>query len=190
MCIEIEAKLKVDSFENIESRLAGLGAQFLAQKVQRDLYFDDRNGTLAGSDRCLRLRHELSQGSEQVFLTCKGAKQKDTFKKRQEVELEITDADSAKQLLSVLGYQPVLLVEKKRRMWQLGNCIVALDELPLLGTFVEIEGPDDREIAASQDSLGLGQLTHIPQSYAHMASDKLCELGRQTKDLLLEEYSE
>ncbi len=185
MCIEIEAKLKVDSFENIESRLADLGAQFLAQKVQKDVYFDEPDGTLAGSDRCLRLRHELSKGSKRVFLTYKGAKLKDNFKKRQEVEFEITDAASAKQLLSALGYQPVLLVEKNRRMWQLGNCIVALDELPLLGTFVEIEGPDDREIAASQDSLGLGHLTHIEQSYAHLACDKLRELGCEKRELLL-----
>jgi adenylate cyclase class 2 len=185
MCIEIEAKLKVDSLQDVESRLADLGARFKAQKVQKDVYFDNPDGTLAGSDRCLRLRHELSQCSERVFLTYKGAKLKDNFKKRQEVELEITDADSAKQLLSALGYQPVLLVEKKRQMWQLGNCIVALDELPLLGTFVEIEGPDDQEIAALQDSLGLGQLTHIAQSYACLACDKLRELGCEKRELLL-----
>ena len=59
-----------------------------------------------------------------------------------------------------------MVVEKKRRVWQLGGCEVALDRLPLLGDFVEIEGPDDEKIADVQERLGLAYLPHILESYA------------------------
>jgi len=120
MCTEIEAKLKVDSLEEIEHKLAELGADFLAEQLQADYFFDDVNATLTKSDRCLRLRKQMIGKNESFFLTYKGAKEKSNLKKRQEIEFEIKDADSVRKLLSGLGYEEVLVVEKKRRLWQLG----------------------------------------------------------------------
>jgi adenylate cyclase class IV len=71
-----------------------------------------------------------------------------------------------------LGYEKVLVIEKKRRLWQLGGCSVALDQLPLLGTFVEIEGPDDKIIADVQNDLGLADLPHIAKSYAQLTKEE------------------
>ncbi|MBA7712526.1 hypothetical protein ES703_121503 [subsurface metagenome] len=105
-------------------------------------------------------------------MTYKGAKEKSNFKRRQEIELEINDADSARKLLSALGYEQALIVEKKRRLWQLGDCEVALDQLVLLGDFVEIEGPDEEKIATVQKSLGLTDLPHIAESYASLVAKK------------------
>ena len=64
-------------------------------------------------------------------------------------------------------------IEKKRRLWRLSDCEVALDELPLLGCFVEIEGPDERTIADVQKTLGLSLLPHIQKSYAALMRKKL-----------------
>lgn len=166
MCFEIEAKLKVDSLPEIERRLGELGAEFLAEQLQTDYHLDDTNAALTTSDRCLRLRRQVVDGNESFFLTYKGAKEKSNFKKRQEIEIEVADVDSTEKLLSALGYEKVLVVEKKRRLWQLGGCEVALDRLPLLGDFVEIEAPDDEKIADVQERLGLASLPHIPESYA------------------------
>ena len=153
MCTEIEAKLKVDSLPEIERKLSELSAEFLAGQLQTDYHFDDADTTLTKTDRCLRLRQQIVGKSERFFLTYKGAKEKSNVKKRQEIEFEISNADSARKLLSALGYEQTLIVEKKRRVWQLGDCEVALDELPLLGDFVEIEGPDEETIATVQKSL-------------------------------------
>jgi adenylate cyclase class 2 len=172
MCTEIEAKLKVDSLEGIEHKLTGLGAEFLAEQLQIDYFFDDVNSTLAKSDRCLRLRKQMVGKSESFFLTYKGAKEKSNFKRRQEIEFEIKDADSVRKLLSALGYEQVLSIEKNRRVWQLGDCKVALDRLPLLGDFVEIEGPDEEIIATTQEKLGLSDLSHIAESYASLIAKK------------------
>jgi adenylate cyclase class 2 len=172
MCIEIEAKLKVDSLQEIERKLVELGADFLAEQLQSDFFFDDVNSTLTKSDRCLRLRKETVGKDERYFLTYKGAKEKSRLKKRQEIEFEIKDADSVRKLLSVLEYEQVLEVEKRRRLWQFNQCKVALDRLPLLGDFVEIEGSDEEKIANAQEKLGLSDLSHIAESYASLVAKK------------------
>ncbi|MHC4239127.1 MAG: class IV adenylate cyclase [Planctomycetota bacterium] len=141
MCTEIEAKLKVESHQRLMKKLAELGAEFLAEQVQTDYYFDDANRTLTATDKCLRVRRVLTGRTERVLLTYKGPKEKHELKRRQEIEVEVQDRHSVEKLLSALGYEEVLAFEKKRRLWGLGDCEVALDELPLLGSFVEIEGP-------------------------------------------------
>ncbi len=185
MCTEIEAKLKVESLLEIERRLDELGAEFLAEQQQTDYHFDDASTTLTKTDRCLRLRRQIVGDNERFFLTYKGAAEESDFKKRQEIEIEIKDADSAQKLLSALGYEKLSVIEKKRQVWQLGHCLVALDELPLLGHFVEIEGPDDEKIADVQKSLRLSDLPHVPESYATMMEKKLHQ-GKLQRDTLHE----
>jgi len=172
MCFEIEAKLKIDSLLEVEQKLTELGAEFLAEQSQTDYFFDDANAALTTTDRGLRLRRQSVAGSERFFLTYKGAKEKSNFKKRQEIEIEIKEGQATQKLLSALGYEKVLIVEKKRRLWQLEECTVALDQLPLLGDFAEIEGPDDEKINDVQQSLGLANLPHIKKSYAQLLNEK------------------
>ncbi len=173
MFTEIEAKLKVDSLQKVEEKLRELGGLFVAEQLQSDIHFDDSNSTLTDSDQCLRLRRQVVGESTGYFLTYKGAKEKSNYKKRQEIEIQVSDADSMQKLLSALGYEQKLCVEKKRRLWRLGECEVALDQLQELGSFVEIEGPGDRQIARVQESLGLTELQHIPKSYASMIMEKI-----------------
>jgi len=175
---EIEAKLKVDSLQEIARKLDELGAEFLEEQLQTDTYFDDAGAALKSSDRALRLRQQKAGPKEKTFLTYKGAKEKDDFKKRQEIEVRVGDGDSAQKLLWALGYEKELVFEKKRRIWRLGGCEVALDELPLLGSFVEIEGPDGKSIADVQKNLGLSDLPHIAESYALLMVQKRKELGK------------
>jgi adenylate cyclase class 2 len=185
MNIEIEAKLKVDSLEEVKRKLIEAGAEFGQEQLHLDSYFDDANTTFKKSDSCLRLRRLLVGKSERFFLTYKGAKEKNEFKKRQEVEIEVENGDSAEKLLLLLGYNKSLVFEKKRRVWRFGGCEVALDELPLLGTFVEIEGRSSEKIADVQRILGLSDLPVILESYASLMAKKLRQLGRKEKEVFL-----
>lgn len=186
MYTEIEAKLKVESLEEIKHKLTELGAEFLQEQLQTDYHFDDANMTLQRTDRCLRLRQQLVGKNERFYLTYKGAKEKSSFKKRQEIEIEISDSDSVQKLFSALGYQKVLVIEKKRLTWRLNDCEVALDQLPLIGNFVEIEGPDEGRIADVQSSLGLSDLPHIKQSYQALITARLRELGKEQREVFLQ----
>ncbi|MHC4310473.1 MAG: class IV adenylate cyclase [Planctomycetota bacterium] len=177
MCIEIETKLKVDSLSEIEHKLDELGGKFLGERLQTDYFFDDVNSTLIKEDKCLRLRKQIVGESESCFLAYKGAKEKSNLKKRQEIESEIIDAESIQKLLLALGYEQVFIIEKKRSLWEFGSCEVALDQLPMLGEFLEIEGPDEDKIAYVQNSLGLADLPHISKSYASLLRDRLQQPG-------------
>jgi adenylate cyclase class 2 len=172
MSIEIEAKLKVDSLQEIAEKLTRLGAEFIEEQMQKDHYFDDADSSLLKTDRCLRVRTSVTGPDEKMFLTYKGPKEKTDLKKRQEIELELADSGAAGKLLSHLGYKNALAVEKKRSLWRLDDCLVALDHLPLLGNFVEIEGPNEEKIKSVQESLGLQHFSHIPESYASLILNK------------------
>jgi adenylate cyclase class 2 len=184
---EIEAKLKVDSLDAVERRLSACGATSLGETVQTDAYFDTVARDFTRGDKCLRLRRQRTGQRERLILAYKGPKQPDDYKKRVEVELEVSDGDAAESLLVALGYDKALAFNKRRRLWRLRDCEVALDELPLLGTFVEIEGPDSRGILQVQEMLGLSQVPHTMESYASLIERELARLGRDRREVYLEE---
>ncbi|MHC4131367.1 MAG: class IV adenylate cyclase [Planctomycetota bacterium] len=172
MCHEIEAKLKVDSLEKVEHKLQQLEAEFHDKMLQTDIYFDDEHSNLTKTDTCLRIRKQTNGSEEKIFLTYKGPKAQVNYKKRREIEFEVPDASAVEKLLNALGYKKALIVEKERHLWHLGQCEVLLDDLPQLGTFVEIEGPDENEIEIVQKELELDCLPHIHESYAHLIEKK------------------
>ncbi|MHC4623348.1 MAG: class IV adenylate cyclase [Planctomycetota bacterium] len=183
MCTEIEAKLKVESHERVAKKLAELGAEFVGEQVETDYYFDDVKKTLTAGDKCLRVRRLSMGDAEKVFVTYKGPRERHELKKRQEIEIEVEDRRSVEKLFWALGYEEVLVFEKRRRLWRLGECEVALDELPLLGSFVEIEGPDANAITNLQKHLGLERLGHIPDSYASLVAERLRQQSCEQQQL-------
>ena len=56
------------------------------------------------------------------------------------------------------------------RSWKLGGCTVELDELPHLGTFVEIEGPSEAAILKVRDQLQLDRAA-AREGELHRAAD-------------------
>ncbi len=185
MSTEIEAKLRIESLQELEHKLNMIGAEFLGEQLHTDRYFDDVSSSLKNGDKALRLRREVTGEREKTLLAYKGPKEKDNFKKRQELEVQVGNGKLAEQLLLALGYHKALTFEKKRRIWQVGDCIVSLDQLPLMGGFVEIEGPDDKKIADVQKKLRLANLPHIPESYALLIEQKLRQLDRKEREVLL-----
>jgi adenylate cyclase class 2 len=186
MNIEIEAKLKVESLAEVAERIRESGGRLHQKILQRDFYFDHTAETLLKSDRCLRLRRQSTDNGKDVILTYKGPKEKTRLKKREEINLVVKDADSAEKLIETLGYEKALSFEKKREVWLLNECQVCLDELPLLGSFVEIEGPDEEKITRLQERLGLGNLSHIPKSYASLMRKQLKKQGIRKREIFFE----
>ena len=184
---EIEAKLKVESLAAVEGRLRECAATFLRETVQRDVYLDTTERKLTRADECLRLRSEKVGGRERLVLAYKGPKQYDDCKKRAEIEVEVRDAGATELLLAALGYGKALAFDKRRRLWRLHDCEVALDDLPLVGTFVEIEGPNSGAIARVQEILGLLRVPHTRDSYASLIDQALARLGRDQREVYLED---
>ncbi|MCD6175628.1 MAG: CYTH domain-containing protein, partial [Planctomycetes bacterium] len=95
------------------------------------------------------------------------------FKSRPEYETDVGDAEIAEKIFELLGYHKGIVIEKKRGMWLLDGCEVCLDELPQLGYFVEVEGPDEKAISGVLEKLNLHNEPHISRGYASMMSRKL-----------------
>ncbi|OHB57307.1 MAG: hypothetical protein A2173_03170 [Planctomycetes bacterium RBG_13_44_8b] len=181
--LEIELKLKVDFFEPIVKKLKQLGAKFDGDFIQIDAYYDDTDDSLINSDRCLRIRKHKNHLGEAIELTYKGARENHRFKTRREIGLKVEKAEELAHLFGELGYKEKLAFEKKRSLWEFNNCIVSLDELPLLGKFVEIEGPEDSIIEEVQKLLGLDNISHTPHSYAHLMEEAIVKAGIKSRKI-------
>jgi adenylate cyclase class 2 len=168
MAVEIETKLRVESLDPVSRRLSQVGAVLIDETVHFDRYFDDGGRTLTRADSCVRLRRQTGRSGRKILLTYKGPRRAGSMKTRLEIETAVLDEDSAAAFLSALGLKQQLAFEKRRGLWRVGECTAALDELPLLGSFVEIEGPDEASIAAVQGMLGLGGSSHVAESYASL----------------------
>ncbi|MEM6507068.1 MAG: CYTH domain-containing protein, partial [Planctomycetota bacterium] len=80
----------------------------------------------------------------------------------------VDNARDAALLLGALGYHHVLSFEKRRIRYELDGCNVELDELPIIGRFVEIEGPSEDAVLAVREKLGLSDEPLIRSSYIAM----------------------
>lgn len=183
MAIEIEAKMAVPDLDVIRARLRQLGAQPAGRVFETNTFFDTEDRSLLASDQGLRLRRNVDRdtNAQEHVITYKGPRQHGQLKNREEVELTVAGYDSAVLLLERLGFARMLSFEKRRESWLLGGCKVELDELPHLGSFVEVEGPAEQPVMAVREQLGLGDRPIIRSSYIALLMGHLQERGRATK---------
>ena len=170
---EIEAKIRIDSFDSVINQLVKHKAVEHSRVVQNDTFYDTGSGDLKNAHCGLRIRRQKAHGMDQYFLTYKGPKEEGPYKIRPESEIEISDADGLGIILKCLGYNEVLVFEKKRDIWILDNCEICLDEVAMLGRFIEVEGPDPDIVRSVLEKLGLAEYEHINNGYASMVRKKL-----------------
>lgn len=173
MSWEIEAKIKVAALEPIREKLEKVGAGFAQSVQQVDTYFMDTHKLLRKNNCGLRIRQQTANGQMSAKITFKGPPSDSKFKSRTEYETSIDDVAMMEKIFDALGYHKRLTLEKKRAMWSLDGCEICLDELPSLGCFVEVEGPDEDVISAVLEKLNLHNEPHITKGYAAMMSRKL-----------------
>ncbi len=187
MNIEIELKMRLVDRPALEQRLGQLGASRRSSVLETNTYFDTPDLQLKTGDRGLRLRRtRCDDGSNRSWLTYKGPRAHGPFKSRQEEELHIDDADAAERMLLGLGYVAALTFEKKRDTWLLDDCLVELDVLPLLGQFVEIEGPDEKAVAAVRSKLKLDDEPTETESYIGLLMNHLQAEGIAERVIVFE----
>jgi len=164
MANEIEAKIKIRTFEPVLSALREAGAEFIGEHEEIDQYYDARGGKLRRRDCGLRVRtirtpkrptavrwseaRDVDTSQAMLpLLTYKGPRKAGgRLKVRLEVQTRLADAPAMGRILEELGYSPTLIVRKKRCRYRLMGCNVELDELRGIGRFVEIEGPSERAV--------------------------------------------
>ena len=183
--LEIEAKIPVRNHQAVRRRLKKLDAEFIGRYLEANHILDRQDGSLRYAGCGLRVRTmETLQGDPAgPTLTYKGPRLESALKSRQEIELEVADAEALLALLQAIGFETIVSYRKRRERWMLADCHVELDEVPMLGTFVEIEGPDESAVRSVQRSVGLAAAAHEPRSYVHMLAKHCARAARPPIDI-------
>ncbi|MFO0918215.1 MAG: class IV adenylate cyclase [Planctomycetaceae bacterium] len=142
MTIEVELKFRLSDRTEIERKLLMLGAVAQPVQTQSDDYFQHPCRDFAKTDEALRVR---DTGQTRVWCY-KGPALSGPTKARRELELELAGnvtAEAMRELLGCLGFEYVLTVNKSRSpselIWRGQRFQVSIDEVPVLGTFLELE---------------------------------------------------
>lgn len=181
MSHEIECKIPVADHQAVLARLREVDAEHLETVLQTDTYYDSPDGRLRESGCGLRIRREelLQPGSRnddhRPLVTFKGPRDTDaTYKVRRETETRVDSGEAIDVVLQAMGVQPRMIIQKRRASFRVGHCQVELDELPLLGSFVEIEGRGESDVEQAIEMLGVtGE--HVHESYLSQAQSRCGE---------------
>lgn len=194
MATEIEAKFRIPAPDPVRQRLRALGAQPAGRVHERNRIFDTPERLLLRSDCGLRIREcrplpPAAPGPDvrpaapgapvpPAELTYKGPRAAPApgtagdagLKSREELATAVDDPAALVGILERLGYRAVIEYEKRREMYRLAGCEIALDELPRLGWWLEIEGPDAAAVEAARGQLGLATAPAVAETYVEMAA--------------------
>ena len=155
---EIEAKFAVAGLDPVRQKLLTMAARLSRPRLQEtNLRFDHPDGRLQRAGQVLRLRK-----NHDTRLTFKAPGP--DAEHRIELEVEVDEAETARQLLEGLGFAVFFVYEKYRETFLFDDAQVMLDELPF-GTFVEIEGIDIPRLRRTAGRLDLPWDDRLPLSY-------------------------
>jgi len=190
MPLEIECKVRVSGHGPVRKALKRAGAEFVLLFLESNELFDRPEGTLRAAGSGLRIRSMRpldaadrgagadSRGSGASAemaptMTFKGPRRPGAYKIREEIEVALDDAAAGRALLESLGYRLMVSFEKRRERWRLSDCTVELDELPTLGSFVEVEGPGESAVREVLRAIGLGDASQERRGYVELVAELL-----------------
>ncbi len=180
---EVEVKISIDSFDEIEQRILNLGAKKINQEVQIDSYFEHPCRTFSETDEALRVRLRRPLGKAEhesqtdlVELTYKGPKIDSTTKTRIESSVKLNDVEEITSILENLGFKQVATITKKRQFFSLPQITISIDDVEDVGLFVELESISNYDeitkarenIFAMVKKLGLKSTQSIRESYLEL----------------------
>ncbi|MFQ5822079.1 MAG: class IV adenylate cyclase [Candidatus Heimdallarchaeota archaeon] len=177
--IEIEVKVRVREPERIKNCLDLLGYEFLKKEHQEDTYFKSSFRSFKETREILRVRKQIP-GSDVV--TFKRPKLRSEIKAREEIEVNIDNSSEVIKLLTALGYEPWITVEKEREIYRFDKFTISLDKVKDLGHFMEIEA----KIEETQSKLEVEQ--EIFNLLNRIGISKNLIAGRSYFELILEKH--
>ncbi len=174
--MEYEIKFQISNTSQLEERIKRLGAKFIAEVYQVDYYFNHPERDFSKTDEALRVRVEDGN----VILTYKGPRKQVGVKAREEIEVKVDNAESLLKILERLGFRPFIVIRKKRKIYQIDDIKILIDNVESLGSFVEIEyitSLEDRELALKKieeltSKLGFSLENGITKTYLELLINK------------------
>lgn len=169
MSTETEIKLRLPSRDDalhVLQRCREAGGVVSGVVLQRDEYFDTRDGDLQRADMVVRLRTD----KDGVVLAMKLARvhRASGVYERVEIEVPVADDGDVRGRLERQGLVVAAVIEKERQTAQLGELEIAIDHLPHLGYFVEVEASDENTVLSGLTALGLAALPRTRENYGEL----------------------
>lgn len=185
--IESEIKVKISSPDDFFLKILDIGASSQGEEFQMNIFFD-RKDNLRANDEFLRLRGSRTltiylQDDEwdDAYITFKGRRDKDSISinNRVENEIEVFDFDASYSLMRQLGFEEFFRFEKRRRKFELRHegIEIMLDEIPLLGHYLEIEGEESKVLEITE-ALGMSGMMNIQKSYLDLLLEHTAGLSK------------
>jgi adenylate cyclase, class 2 len=141
--LEVEIRYRYTDRADLIARLVKMGATLSQDRTDIDHYFNPPDRELKTTDETFRLRRV----GQTNCLTHKGPKREQETKTRTEIEVPLADGDEVarnmQQMLAALGYRPIVVVRKKRQIYQFArggyHMEACFDDVELVGPFIELE---------------------------------------------------
>jgi predicted adenylyl cyclase CyaB len=167
---EIEIKLRCTSHDAVKDLLKALHADDLGLMHERNEFFDTPDQQLSNRRIALRVRtiKYSADGRREALITVKGGGSDADIQNRPSIDILAEPVELAAGLFWRLGYRRTGAFEKWRHSWRLDAVRVELDQVPFYGLFIELEGPDEKHIAAVRKKLQLDSLPVERASYHGM----------------------
>ncbi|NJE48594.1 class IV adenylate cyclase [Thermococcus sp. 9N3] len=168
--MEVEVKFRVD-FEETRRKIESLGALFVREELQEDVYFS------LPLPKLLRVRKLDNLGK--AFLTYKEIKDLGRNEEFDEFEVEVSDFEATVEILKRLGFEEDVVVRKRRLVYRLGDVTFELNDVEGLGGFLDIEViSDDVEKAKKKiwevaKLLGLSEDDVEPRLYQELIREAM-----------------
>lgn len=140
--IEVEIKLPVNNRKEIKEKLLHMGFALESREKETDTYFDSLSGEIRAQGQALRVREcvDLMTGTTRAQINFKDRKTDQVSMTRTELETEIEQADTVRQILHSIGFHAVdPVVSKIRDTYQKSSISACLDQVKDLGDFLELE---------------------------------------------------
>ncbi|WP_456421835.1 class IV adenylate cyclase [Thermococcus sp.] len=163
--MEIEIKFRVD-FEETKRKLESLGASFVGEELQEDVYF------YLPLPKLLRVRNIENLGK--AYLTYKEIKDPGRNEEFDELEVEVSDFDTTVEILRRLGFDKDVVVKKRRLIYRFNGFTFELNDVEGLGGFLDIEVVSEnvedakKKIWEVAEVLGLNEEDVEPRLYREL----------------------
>lgn len=159
---ELKARLPDDG-EGLRERLVADGWELRFRGEMQDRWLDTREGVLEEREEVLRIRqYRASVGESRTILAWKGpAREEEGFKRREELQTRVSDADVLAGILGRLGYLVVKALDREIEVYHAGGVSVRIERYPHMDTLAEIEG-EPEEVEARLSPLGLSREAWTP----------------------------
>ena len=145
--IEYEVRVLEINKEEIQAKLEKLNAILVEDVFQRRYVYDFKP---VNPSKWIRLR---TNGAK-TTLTIKNV-ESSNIDGTKEVEIEVSDFDTANEILKELGYNPRGVQENKRIKYDLNGVEVDIDTWPKIPTYLEIEGTSEEEVYKTLELLDI-----------------------------------